>query len=128
MDIKINKDIAQQYPDDAYKGFSVKELACILTAGALALGIVLTLYFIVGLNIHVAVYAAFPVAAPVIFVGFYKYKNMLLLDAIREWIRLQDQPAMAYEAGENHYDCYEADYIEDPEEVYGKEKGKKQKG
>lgn len=107
MDIKINKDIASEYPDDAYKGFSVKQILCICIAGALGTGIILTLYYVVGLNIHTAVYAAFPAAAPVILIGFIKYKGMFLVDALKEWVRLQDQPVMIYEAEENHYDCCE---------------------
>lgn len=104
MDIKINKDIATEYPDDTYKGFSVKQILCIVTAAGLGMGIVLVLYYIVGLNIHVAVYSAFPVAAPIILLGFIRYKGMFLMEALKEWVRLQDQPVMVYEACENLYD------------------------
>lgn len=34
MDIKINKDIAKEYPDDTYKGFSVRQLLCISPCSA----------------------------------------------------------------------------------------------
>lgn len=104
MDIKINKDIAKEYPDDTYKGFSVRQLLCIGAAAFLGGGTILILYYMVGLNIHAAVYGAFPLAAPVILVGFIQYKGMPLIDALREWVRLTDQPVMVYEAHENHYD------------------------
>ena len=96
MDIKINKDIAKEYPDDTYKGFSVRQLLCIGTAAFLGGGTILILYYMVGLNIHAAVYGAFPLAAPVILVGFIQYKGMPLIDALREWVRLTDQPVMVY--------------------------------
>lgn len=34
MDIKINKDIAKEYPDDTYKGFSVRQPPSQCTAAA----------------------------------------------------------------------------------------------
>lgn len=52
-------------------------------------------------------------AAPVILVGFIQYKGMPLIDALREWVRLTDQPVMVYEAHENHYDYDENADIEE---------------
>lgn len=40
MDIKINKDIAKEYPDDMYKGFSIRQILCIGTAMVLGGGTV----------------------------------------------------------------------------------------
>lgn len=127
MDIKINKDIAKEYPDDLYKGFSIRQILCIGTAMVLGGGTVLLLYYVVGLNIHIAVYGAFPLAAPVILAGFIHYKGMPLIDAFREWVRLADQPVMAYEAQENHYDSY-GEEIQDPEEeTYERRSRKREK-
>lgn len=107
MDIKINKDIATQYPDDAFKGFSVRQLLCIGTAAVLGIGIILFLYYGADVNIHAAVYVALPVPAVIVLAGFMKYKGMPLITAIKEWIRLADQPVMVYQAEENHYDRYQ---------------------
>lgn len=103
MDIKINKDIAKDYPTDVWKGFTLRQIFCILAALILGAGSVLLLYFGAGVNIHAAVYLAIPISSPLILIEFLSYKGLPVLDYLRERIRLADQPVLYYQAEENHY-------------------------
>lgn len=103
MDININKDIARDYPSDVWKGFTLKQLLCILVALVLGATSILVLYFGAGTNIHVAVYISIPIVAPVILMGFAYHRGLPLIDYVKERIRLADQPDLYYQAEENHY-------------------------
>lgn len=128
MDIKINKDIAKEYPDDAVKGYSKRDMLYIGTAAVLGLATIGALYYAAGVNIHAAVYAVMPVSGTVILIGFGNYKNMGVPEAFREWLRLTDQPVMAYEARENHYDYLEREELmEDAQDEYEKARKKENK-
>ena len=77
MQIKINKDFLTEYKDDAWKGFTAQEIFSIVTGAGVAFMVIILLYFFAGISPAAAVYIGVPVAAPVIFSGFYRYQGYL---------------------------------------------------
>ncbi len=128
MDIKINKDIAKEYPDDSWKGFSLSQLLYIFAAVAAGAAVVCFLYFLLGFNIHIAVYGAFPVAAPIALVGFYRYAGMRFPEAAKNWLRLNRTCVLPYAAAEapDHLEQI-ADATEDPKPEGKRTKRKRKK-
>ena len=130
MDIKINKDIAKEYPDDSWKGFSLSQLFVYLCGGRSRCGSGVFPVFLLGFNIHIAVYGAFPVTAPIALVGFYRYAGMRFPEAAKNWLRLNRTCVLPYAAAEapDHLEQI-ADATEDPkpEEKRTKRKRKREK-
>lgn len=77
MKIRVNKDFLREYKDDAWKGFSGKEVASLLLAAGTAIALVFLLHFGCGIAPAAAVYLAVPAAALVILLGFYRYQGYL---------------------------------------------------
>ena len=77
MQIKINKDFLTEYKDDAWKGFTAQEILSIVTGAGVAFVVIVLLYLFAGISPAAAVYIGVPIAAPVIFSGFYRYQGYL---------------------------------------------------
>ena len=77
MKIRINKDFLKAYKEDAWKGFSGKELASLLFAAGMAIAFVVLLHRAAGVSPAAAVYAAVPISAPLVILGFYRYQGYL---------------------------------------------------
>ncbi len=77
MKIRVNKDFLREYKDDAWKGFSGKEVASLLLAAGTAIALVFCCISGVELRRRLAVYLAVPAAAPIILLGFYRYQGYL---------------------------------------------------
>lgn len=101
MQIKINKNLLQAYKDDAWKGFSAREIVSILSGAGIAIGVVVILHALSGIRPAMAVYLGVPVAAPVIFTGFFRYQGYLTPGRILEEIRMtQLSERLVYASGE----------------------------
>jgi len=72
MAIRNNKDFLKEYKDDAWKGFSTRELLCIIGAAAIGITVDALLHFYAGISLAAGVYIALPLAVPLILIGFYK--------------------------------------------------------
>ena len=77
MKIRVNKDFLREYKDDAWKGFSGKEVASLLLAVGAAIAFVFLLHIGFGVSPAVAVYFSVPAASPIILFGFYRYQGYL---------------------------------------------------
>lgn len=86
MNIEINKDFLTEYKDEFWKGFSAKEVFTIVSAGAVAAGVVIFLNFKFGVRPSEAVYAAIPFTIPILLAGFYKYQGYMPFKKLLEEI------------------------------------------
>ena len=77
MKIRVNKDFLREYKDDAWKGFTAQEILSIVAGAGIAFVAIALLYLYAGVSSAAAVYIGVPIAAPVIFSGFYRYQGYL---------------------------------------------------
>ena len=102
MKIRVNKDFLREYKDDAWKGFSGKEVASLLLAVGAAIAFVFLLHIGFGVSPAVAVYFSVPAASPIILLGFYRYQGYLspvrLLQEIFYTYGMKELPYAAEEA------------------------------
>lgn len=77
MNITINKDFLTEYKDDFWKGFTFGECVSIATGAAIGIGGAAAVHLYTGISLDTAVYIGVPMAAPVVFLGFYKYQGYL---------------------------------------------------
>ena len=77
MNITINKDFLTEYKDDFWKGFTFQECVSIAVGAAIGIGGAAAVHFYTGIAVDTAVYIGVPMAAPVVFLGFYKYQGYL---------------------------------------------------
>ena len=121
MEIRNNKDFLKEYKDDAWKGFSTRELLCIIGAAAIGITVDALLHYYAGISLAVGVYIALPLAVPLILVGFYKYQGFLTVGRfLKEWMYEISTSRMDYISGE----CVEEDLIY-REDAYPSGTGKK---
>jgi len=129
MAIRNNKDFLKEYKDDAWKGFSTRELLCIIGAAATGITVDALLHYFAGISLATGVYIALPLAVPFILIGFYKYQGHLTLGRfLKEWLYEISTAKVDYISGE----CVEEDliYREDayfPDTGGGKNKKKHKK-
>ena len=108
MAIRNNKDFLKEYKDDAWKGFSTRELLCIVGAAAIAITVDVLLHFFAGISLATGVYIALPLAVPLILIGFYKYQGFLTFGRfLKEWLYELETSRVEYCSGE----CVEEDLI-----------------
>ncbi len=127
MAIRNNKDFLKEYKDDAWKGFSTRELLCIIGAAAIGITVDVLLHYYAGVSLAAGVYIALPIAAPLILVGFYKYQGFLTIGRfLKEWLYEMETSRVDYISGE----CVEEDLfyrVESCGAGSGKRKRKRQK-
>ena len=108
MEIRNNKDFLKEYKDDAWKGFSTRELLCIIGAAAIGITADALLHIYAGVSLAAGVYIALPLAVPLILIGFYKYQGFLTVGRfLKEWMYEMSTSRMEYVSGE----CVEEDLI-----------------
>ena len=108
MAIRNNKDFLKEYKDDAWKGFSTRELLCIIGAAAIGITVDALLHFYAGISLAMGVYIALPLAVPLILIGFYKYQGFLTVGRfLKEWMYEMSTSRVDYISGE----CVEEDLI-----------------
>ena len=108
MAIRNNKDFLKEYKDDAWKGFSTRELLCIIGAAAIGITVDALLHFYAGISLAAGVYIALPLAVPLILIGFYKYQGFLTVGRfLKEWMYEISTSRVEYISGE----CVKEDLI-----------------
>ena len=108
MAIRNNKDFLKEYKDDAWKGFSTRELLCIIGAAAIGITVDALLHFYAGISLAMGVYIALPLAVPLILIGFYKYQGFLTVGRfLKEWMYELSTSRVDYISGE----CVEEDLV-----------------
>ena len=125
MEIQNNKDFLKEYKDDAWKGFSTRELLCIIGAAATGITVDALLHFYAGISLATGVYIALPLAIPFILIGFYKYQGHLTVGRfLREWLYELRTARVDYISGE----CVEEDLLYREEAYYpDQDAGKKER-
>ena len=101
MKINVNKDFLKEYKNDFWKGFSATDIVHI-TEGFMCAGAVVAV-LVLGFKIPltIAIYCAVPVAAPGIFIGFYKYQGYLSVkELVKEYMYTSKTKRLAYESEE----------------------------
>lgn len=85
MILKNNPDFSDdnKYKDDAWRGFSTKEILVLVAAFAAAICVIYLLWKYLDISTTIAPYIAVPLAAPVVFLGLYKYQGMTCLQLCR---------------------------------------------
>lgn len=125
MIIELNKDFLKEYKDNAWKGFSTKELLCIIVAVIVAVIIDVCVFTYTSLDAATGIYIAFPFALPVIVWGFYKYQGFLSLsELIKELMYCNKTAVLDYDSGEASKDVLK---VYDTALVFPEEKTKKNK-
>lgn len=99
MNIKINKDF-KEYKDELARGFSTTEIASIIAALAVALGVMYCIWRLTGLKPDLCVYIAVPSAIPILAIGFYKSQGMGIIELIKEIIYANKTKMLFFEAEE----------------------------
>ena len=74
MKIDINKDFEKAFPDDLWKGFTLKQIITFSVGLIMAAGTIIAL----------CSYIAIPVMLPICFIGIYEYQNHSLWAMYKE--------------------------------------------
>lgn len=115
MIVDINKDFLTEYKDDFWKGFSAPEVACIALGSAVGIAVTALVVYYTGMRPSDAVYIGIPAAAPIIFLGFYKYQGYLSpVGLLKEIAFTQRTRHMHFESAETDYACIRTFSMERP--------------
>ena len=126
MNIEINKDFLKEYKDDAWKGFSLRELLSLIGAGLIGIGVDALLHFYAGISIATGVYFALPLAFPVILIGFYRYQGFLTIGRfLKEFLYGQRTATVLYDSAEVSFAEKQANLFPDEGRGNGRRSGKK---
>lgn len=103
MQISINKDFEREYPDDTWKGFTMKQVLCILVAVTFMGLLILALFILTDWYIANIIYIGIIPFAIILGFGFYKYQNRLsVYDVLKLAVYLNKTNTLLFEA--NEYD------------------------
>ena len=100
MNININKDFEKHYKDDAWRGFTLKEVCCMLLFLILLFGMVFFCWKWLHMQPDLAVYLAVPFGLPVLCVGFLKYQGMTPVELVKEMVFEYRTKFLLYDAEE----------------------------
>lgn len=100
MEIKLNKNFEQEYKDDAWRGFSTRELLFLLLAVIQAGTEMYLAYRYLDVELSLAVYIVVPSTVPVLSIGFFKYQGMTPLELLKEIYYEQKTKCLVYAVGE----------------------------
>lgn len=100
MIIKINKDPEEEYKNEFMRGYTFKEIICIVSALAIVVSITIFAYVKEGLNPQIGCYIGLPFALPVIFFGFAKFDGMTVFQLIHEMLYERKTKCLTYDADE----------------------------
>lgn len=100
MNININKDFEKQYKDDAWRGFTLKEVCCMLLFLLVLFSIVYVCWKWLHLPPELAAYFAVPFGLPILCIGFLKYQGLTPLELVKELIFEYQTKLLIYDAEE----------------------------
>ena len=84
MNININRDFLHEYKDNAWRGFTAKEIASIAVGAGIAITVAFLVYNFAKIPMAACMYIAIPFAVVPILIGFYKYQGeMGIIELIR---------------------------------------------
>lgn len=75
MKIDINKDFEKAFPDDLWKGFTLKQIITFSVGLIMAAGTIIALWVFLKISPVTGSYIAIPVMLPICFIGIYEYQN-----------------------------------------------------
>ncbi len=101
MIIKNNPDFADEikYKDDAWRGFSAKEIVVFILAFAIAICSVYLLWKYFAIPITIAPYISVPLAVPIVLLGLYRYQGMNCYQFIRAIISCRREKFLYWDTG-----------------------------
>lgn len=73
MKIDINKDFEKAFPDDLWKGFTLKQIITFSVGLIMAAGTIIALWVFLKISPVTGSYIAIPVMLPICFIGIYEY-------------------------------------------------------
>ena len=76
MKIDINKDFEKAFPDDLWKGFTLKQIITFSVGLIMAAGTIIALWVFLKISPVTGSYIAIPVMLPICFIGIYEYQNI----------------------------------------------------
>ena len=100
MQIKINKDLEEEYRDEFIRGFSVREALFILGGFGVIAGITALAYFQFGIMPDIGIYIGLPFGIPVLTFGFFKYQGLTLAAYLKEIFFVKCTKILTYDADE----------------------------
>lgn len=100
MNITLNKDFEVEYPDDVWKGFTARQVAAIVLAGAVAVGTGVLIWKLTGLSPNYCVYLGMPVMAGILYIGFKQNQGMYLEEYVKELSFERKIRHLTFDAGE----------------------------
>lgn len=100
MNIKLNKDFETEYPDDVWRGFTIRQVISIFLAGAFAIGTGALIWYLTRINPTYCVYLGMPVMAIILYIGFKQNQDMYLEEYIRELSYERKIRHLSFDAGE----------------------------
>ena len=84
MKIDINKDFEKAFPDDLWKGFTLKQIITFSVGLIMAAGTIIALWVFLKISPVTGSYIAIPVMLPICFIGIYEYQNHSLWAMYKE--------------------------------------------
>ena len=84
MKIDINKDYEKAFPDDLWKGFTLKQIITFSVGLIMAAGTIIALWVFLKISPVTGSYIAIPVMLPICFIGIYEYQNHSLWAMYKE--------------------------------------------
>lgn len=100
MKIDINKDFEKAFPDECWKGFTLKQIITFVIALLIALGVIVGLWYFAGIEPITGSYIAIPIMMPICFLGIFEYQNHSLWKMGEEIKFYKKTKRLAYEAEE----------------------------
>lgn len=100
MKIDINKDFEKAFPDDLWKGFTLKQIITFAIGLIMAAGTIVALWKLVKISPITGSYIAIPVMLPICFFGIYEYQNHSLWAMWKEMRFYRETKKLTYGAEE----------------------------
>lgn len=100
MNIKLNKDFEQEYPDDVWKGFTGRQTATIIIAVVLGGATIFGIWYLTRIEPKYCVYLGMPVLAAILFFGFKQYQGMFVEQYLKELLFERKIRHLSFDAGE----------------------------
>lgn len=100
MKIDINKDFEKAFPDDLWKGFTLKQIITFSVGLIMAAGTIIALWVFLKISPVTGSYIAIPVMLPICFIGIYEYQNHSLWAMYKEMRFYRATKKLSYGAEE----------------------------
>lgn len=99
MNIPINKNL-EEYKNEMVKGFTLREIICLLISLGIIAGAVLILWWQTGLAPDICIYIGLPLGIPTLLLGFGKIQGVTFDVYIKEVVYEKRTRILTYDADE----------------------------